>query len=473
VLKFVDPSALTLRLLEADAEILYLSPTEFVTLLFSALKIIAWISFVGSFLVALIAWLRPSALIATAIFAFGAIFYALSAIPTIQEQSGAPHYVYLAEAFLHGNLVLAEEPPDSEENDWTFYEGEWSVSFPPAPALLMMPFVAVWGLDFNDVIFTLLLGAFNLALIYLLFGKIQYKTVIASGAKQSPSMSEKIATSRKDASRSDTAALLLTTAFGFGTVHWWLSTNGQVWFTAHIVATTFLLLALLETFGKKRPPLLAFLLGFSALARPTILFSLPAFIWLLRAEKSWKEIAKGALPLLFIAALMAGYNFARYGDFLELGYAYMQLEGLLAERVAEFGSFNLVFFKENFYHAFLNLGEWRATFPYLLMDGWGLSLFLSTPLLLYAFFAPWREKHTQALLLAALLVALPNLLYYNTGYLQAGYRYALDFLPFLFLLVALAWRGRVPFWGKMLTLFSVFTGSLMWINFIGLAWEIF
>ncbi|MCD6355684.1 MAG: hypothetical protein J7L66_00235 [Anaerolineaceae bacterium] len=441
-------------MLKSGTEVLYMSPTEFVTLLYTALKIIAWISLAGSISVFLITWLRPNLLIVTAIFAFGAIIYAISATPMITEQSSAPHYVYLANAFLHGNVTLSEEPPYSDENDWTYYKNKWSVSFPPAPALLMIPFVAIWKLDFNDVIFTLLLGAFNLALVYRLLSKIRYK-------------------STQSAASLDKTALLLTIAFGFGTVHWWLSTNGQVWFTAHIVATTFLLLALIETFDKKQPMLVAFSLGLSALARPPILFSLPAFIWLLHPQKTWKEIAKGALPLLIIGALMAAYNFARYGNFLELGYSYMQLEDLLAERVAEFGSFNLAFLKENFYHAFLNHGEWRGSFPYFIMDGWGLSLFLSTPLLIYTFFAPWREKRAQALLLAAFLIALPNLLYYNTGYLQAGYRYALDFLPFLFILIALAWRGRVPFFGKILTAISMLTGFSMWINFISLSWELF
>jgi hypothetical protein len=452
ILLRVDPNPLVIGLLKSGRnEILYLSPTEFVAMVFTALRTIAWISLAVSILTPMVAWLRPQTLIATSVFAFGAIFYALSALFAISEQSGAPHYVYLADAFLHGESVLAEEPPYPDENDWTYYQGEWSVSFPPSPAILMMPFVAIWGLDFNDVIFTLLLGAVNLALIYQLLGRVYYR----------------------DKDLPVSARLLLTSAFGFGTVHWWLSTNGQVWFTAQIVATTFLLLALLETFGDQRPWLVALWLGLAALARPTILFALPALIWLLHPRRRWKELATGALPLLLIGILMAAYNQARYDDPFELGYSYMQLENLLTRRVAESGSFNIVYLKGNFHHAFLNLPEWRNTFPYLIMDGWGLSLVISTPLLIFAFFAPWREKSSQAMALAALLVAIPNLLYYNTGYLQAGYRYALDFLPFLFILIALAWRGSAPLLGKALVILSILTGFLMWANFIGLAWELF
>ena len=75
------------------------------------------------------------------------------------------------------------------------------------------------------------------------------------------------------------------------------------------------------------------------------------------------------------------------------------------------------------------------------MDGWGTSLFLSTPVVVYAFGAPWREILAQASACAVLLIAVPPFLYYNTGYLQTGYRYALDFLPFLFVLWHLGFLG--------------------------------
>ncbi|MBN1266901.1 MAG: hypothetical protein JXA25_15505 [Anaerolineales bacterium] len=442
----IEPKALVLRFLESGNSVfLDMSPTEFIMSGLAAFKIVAWISLTVSIITALVAWLRPASVTAAAVFAFGSIVYAISSIFVISGQSTAPHYVYLADAFLDGDFVLAEKPPYSEENDWTYFEGEWSVSFPPSPALLMMPFVAIWGQDFNDVIFTLLLGALNLLLIYELFGKICiHEKVLPVSAR-----------------------LFLTGAFGFGTVHWWLSTNGMVWFTAHIAAATFLLLTLIETFEKRRPWLVALWLGLAALARPPVLFALPAVIWLLRPHRSWREIGVGSLPLLAIGGLMAIYNQTRYGNPFELGYTYMKLEALLARRVEEFGSFNTVFFKENFHHAFLNTGEWRKSFPYLVLDGWGLSLFISTPVLVCAFFAPLREKSTQALLLGVFLVAIPNLLYYNAGYLQAGYRYALDFLPFMFSLAALAWRGRNSFLGRVLSVLSVLsilTGFLMLIN---------
>jgi Gpi18-like mannosyltransferase len=260
----------------------------------------------------------------------------------------------------------------------------------------------------------------------------------------------------------------LALVFGFGTVHWWLSVNGQVWFTAQITATTFLLLSLLEIFGKKRPAWAAFWLGMAALARPPALLALPALAWLLHEDRSWRKIAQGVIPLAAIGILMGFYNFARYGNPLELGYRYMQLEQLLARRVAETGSFNFVYLSDNLYNAFIKLPQWQTRWPYAVMDGWGMSMIVSTPVLGFIFSAPWRQKAVQAMGAAAILVALPSLFYYNTGYLQAGYRYALDFLPFLLVIVAISWRGRLRWHSVLLAALSVLMGLLSVVNFIQL-----
>ena len=422
--------------------------------LHNSLLIVVFISLGCVLLSILAAWLRPRYVPTILVFSITAIIYSFSAGMVIQEQSSAPHYVYLANTFLHGHTALERWPPDAEENDWTYYEGKWYVSSPPAPALLMLPFVTVWGLDFNDVIFTLLLGALNAAIFYQVL----------------PHVGEKL---KSPIQVSQAARFGLTITFAFGSVHWWLAVNGQVWFTAQIVAVLFLLLSLLETFTKSRPIWIAFFLGMAALARPPILFALPAFIWLLRPSKTWKEISKGLIPLGIIGIGMGIYNVVRFGPPLDLGYHYMRLEEILAAKLAQNGSFNLIYLKENFFQAFLNLPRIQTRFPFLVMDGWGLSIFISTPILVYGFFAPWKEKIPKAMLLAAVLIAIPNLLYYNTGYLQAGYRYALDFLPFLLILVLLGMRGKLTWLSGILIILSTIIGFLSVGNFFYLYNDLF
>jgi hypothetical protein len=123
-----------------------------------ALRNLALLAIGLGLLAALVAWVRPRMLEVTTVFVFTAIAYAFTSAPFLARQSDAPHYVYLADAFAHGRFTLTDEPPCPEECDWTYYHGRWMVAFPPMPAILMLPFVAWAGTDFNDVVFTLLLG---------------------------------------------------------------------------------------------------------------------------------------------------------------------------------------------------------------------------------------------------------------------------------------------------------------------------
>jgi len=418
-----------------------------------ALPIVGWIGEIFSLLSIGITLVRREWSGFILVFGVTAILYALGASLNIREQSGAPHFDYLADAFVHGKLVLEERPPGWEENDWTEYEGEWSVSFPPASAILMIPFVAVYGKSFNDVIFTLILGAFNAALYYELVPKI------------GKHLKERFETSKS-------TRIALTVAFVFGTVHWWVSSFGQVWFTAQIVATTFLLLALLESFGRQRPIWVALCLSCAALARPPVVLSLPVFIWILVPQNPARKLALGLIPMVVAAVGMGAYDYLRYGDPLELGYRYMQLEHLLAQRVEATGSFNLVYLAENLKNAFWKLPNIKNSCPFVFMDGWGLSMLISSPVLLLLVKAPWRDKIICVMALGALLVAIPSLLYYNTGYLQAGYRYALDFLPLLFIPVIAATRGKLTWLTACLVAFSVIMAFLSLVNFYLLSNEI-
>ena len=84
----------------------------------------------------------------------------------LKSHSHDNHYVYLADSMLSGRFHLEGNPP--HRNDWAKYDEKWFVSFPPLPAVLMMPGVAIFGLDFNDAVFTLLFAALGPALLFSL-----------------------------------------------------------------------------------------------------------------------------------------------------------------------------------------------------------------------------------------------------------------------------------------------------------------
>jgi hypothetical protein len=67
-------------------------------------------------------------------------------------------------------------------------------------------------------------------------------------------------------------------------------------------------------------------------------------------------------------------------------------------------------------------------------------MLLVSPALLASLWAGAREARARLLWAAAILVAVPIFLYYGGGYEQYGFRYSLDFTPFLIALMALGSR---------------------------------
>jgi len=64
----------------------------------------------------------------------------------LREHNPYNHYAHLADAFLHGRFDLRNGPPAyAQGNDFASFEGKWFISFPPLPAILMMPMVALAG----------------------------------------------------------------------------------------------------------------------------------------------------------------------------------------------------------------------------------------------------------------------------------------------------------------------------------------
>jgi hypothetical protein len=113
------------------------------------------------------------------------------------KQSAGPHFVYQADALLHGQFE--NRMPAPNDNDWIRYEGKTYVCFPPAPAVLMMPLVAIFGIHFNDVLFTLPFAALNVLLMFLILQMLVREKLSGMSLKDN---------------------LWLTALFGFGTVHY-------------------------------------------------------------------------------------------------------------------------------------------------------------------------------------------------------------------------------------------------------------
>ena len=156
------------------------------------------------------------------------------------------------------------------------------------------------------------------------------------------------------------------------------------------------------------------------------------------------------LALGFVPSIVAFflYNQVRFGTPFESGYALATLPPFLEAQRAK-GLFSLAHIPMNLDYFLLHLPRPIATPPFFQPDGLGMSVLLTSPGLLFATQADWRRPRAWWLLGAAVAVLIPTLLYYGGGWLQYGYRYFLDSVPFVMALCGLAavHRGRIaPVW---------------------------
>ncbi len=72
-------------------------------------------------------------------------------------------------------------------------------------------------------------------------------------------------------------------------------------------------------------------------------------------------------------------------------------------------------------------------------------MLITSPGLLFAAMANWRDRRAWWLLGAAVFVLVPSLLYYGGGWVQYGFRYFLDSVPLVVALCGLAavHQGRI------------------------------
>ena len=371
------------------------------------------------------------------VFFLAFLFHSFSAGLTLTKQSNTPQYVYLAYSFLHRKVNLIELP--QSKFDLIKYEKKWYVPGGMAPALLMLPFVEVFGLNFSDIFFGILIASINVSLIYILLGYV-------------PQMSSQ--------KRS-----WLTILFAAGTIHWWVSNFGNVWFNAHTVSVMFMILYVIETLSSKRPWLAGLWLGFSVLSRPPTLFAASFFLVYSLWQTRWQviEATKKIVPFLAAFAFMLGimlvYNEIRFGSPLNFGYDHLAVASPLVDVEQLYGSFSPAFMPCNIYVSLFGLPNfhtaqftdrlcWHLTeishefpAPYQMFDPRGLGIFFTTPAWLYIFKARLREPMAAAAAIGILSVLPVDWMYHNTGLVQYGYRYILDVIPLLFILVAMGMKN--------------------------------
>lgn len=346
------------------------------------------------------------------------MLYALSSGGKMLQQSLAPHYIHLADAFLQGDTNISDV---GISMDIIQFEGKLYIPSPPLPAILLAPVVDRFGNTFSDVLFSVVLGAFNVAMVQAVFRKMP-----------------------------------LTIFFALGTPHWYFSSLGSVWFQAQATAILFCLLSILflrqHNYSLVASILAGLAWGLSLLARPTVAFAtlLPLFLIWQHSDFLRSKITRAIafmLPILASIVIMALYNYARFGDWGEFGYSYMLGAPNIIDAIAQNGTFSIEYLTCNLRVSLIeppvvnnrisaNLFEVCA---HLLPDGQlplapkliqpnpiGMSVFLASPLFFILPLSIIKARRNWFVWVSLLGVMLPNWMVHNTGSLQFGYRYWMD-----------------------------------------------
>jgi 4-amino-4-deoxy-L-arabinose transferase-like glycosyltransferase len=358
---------------------------------------------------------------------------------------GQNHFVYLADSFLHGQLsvtrdgiALAEIVP---------FQGNYYVVYPPMPAVLLTPLVAVFGTAFDQGLLSIVLASVCVALTWFMLKKTG-----TNGGK----------------------ALWMAALFGFGTCFWFISSVGSAWYIEHVTAVFFLTSAIILALCKKNPVLIGLLLGFAFLSRLPVILCFPFFLLLIYQQQSaWKprvkQAALFALGLGILVTVYELYNFSRWGVFSDLGYTL--IPGLAEDPYYTQGIFNLSYIPRHVYAIFFQGPILLNDFPYFQPSWMGLGLFFTTPAFIYVFKGSWNRLRIYAAL--AVLCILPVLLTHGTvGFTQFGYRFSLDFTPFLILLAAKGMRDNLGWAEKSLIILSILVNlwgvvSIIKFDFVG------
>jgi hypothetical protein len=369
-----------------------------------------------------------------AVVAVSAVLYWLA---NRQFDAGRGDFFYLADAFLHGRTWLDVR---LGPNDVILRGGHYYVPFAPFPAIALMPLIALTGPLTADQIesgINAVLAAGSVGMCWWLLARIGVERL------------------------SD--RLWLAVLFGFSTQILWITTRGGVWHTGHLIATILTFACLIEFEGRRRAWLIGLAAGAAFLTRAPLAFAVPFYALMLYRPgpvpwRQWTWLALGVLPSI---AFFFAYNVLRFGTPLESGYALATLPDWL-ERQRALGLFSIAHIPMNLDYFLVHLPRPIPTPPFFQPDGLGLSVFLTSPGLLFALRADWRQPRSWWLAGATIAVLIPTLLYYGGGWLQYGYRYFLDSVPFVMALCASAAvvRGGVGWGWRLLIAFGVLVGAV-------------
>ncbi|QQS46168.1 MAG: hypothetical protein IPM66_19985 [Acidobacteriota bacterium] len=323
--------------------------------------------------------------------------------------------VRIAGALLEGRLGLIEPPP-GWLNEMIPLEGRFYSAFPLGSVLSMLPLALLVKAGVIEAFPGTLIAAIQAgvaaALLFLIAGRY---------------------------TRRLPRRIVLTLFPLFGAWMWANLAFAGAWQIALGFALIGQLGALYFILVKKRPLAAGACFALAFGNRTEILLLAPVFLYLLTrgddtAEARWQAVDRFiAIPVaLGVSTLL--YNYMRFDSILDFGYS--RIPGVLDEPWYRHGIFSIHAIPGNF-RAML-LETWRSipSFPWFAPNGFGGSIFLQSPFLFFIFTRGARDRNLKRLAwisIAALTLVL--WLHGNPGGWQVSYRYAIELLPWICLIL--------------------------------------
>jgi hypothetical protein len=385
--------------------------------------------------------------------------------------------------------------------------GRALIPFPPLPAVVLVPFVALFGLATDAQSLAAIIGALDVWLLWWLLGATGLGLRLRAA---------------------------VTVFFGLGTVFWYTSMLGTTWYFAHVVAVALTILAVgvaqradgravaeargavgvddpvgpsprltvtsilrelrsslrhgPSTLLDGRQFLAGFLLGLACTARLTIVFGLPFLAFVGGGGTPLRRTLSAGLGAALPILALVTYNVVTTGHLFHPAYEYLyQQEAYGYPELGYHPSWaieDLRYVPQNLWLMLAGApdlmpacapGDPRslssATCPILVPKSVGMSLLLTCPAYLLAIPAILRAARSRLIAgatIAVLAIAFANLMHFSQGWVQFGYRFSNDFAPFAMVLVALgvARFGQVRGW------VGVLIGASVLINLWGVAWGV-
>jgi hypothetical protein len=395
------------------------------------------------------------------------------------------HFVWQASAYLEGQAAIRYPVASTADHlGNAFFQDVLPVTssdgvprglipFPPLPALILVPFVAVWGLATDDQRIFTALAAVDVAICWWMLGRLRIKPI---------------------------SRLATVIFFAFGTAFWYAAQLATTWYQAHIVAVGLAMLAVGLALGAdpaaqddergsdgtaaevvhprsrrlaidRRQFVVGLLFGLAATARLSILVAAPFFLLIGSGGNWWRRGWSAGIGAAIPVAALLAYNVVVTGHVFHPAYDHLyQLEARAYTRLgyhAAWAAEDPRYLAQNLGIMFLSTPEilptrlrdtlgtfdeplctkagarrglFDAACPLAVPRDIGMSVLLTSPaflLLIPAVRRYGRSRLATGASLAVLLVVLIDLMHFSQGWVQFGYRFSNDALPFALPLVAI------------------------------------